>query len=62
VKLKQLSLELDPAKEQSQAAKAELESTKVQMQRLEQESRRWQERNTQLLSKVTFVFVDTNKF
>ncbi|KAF8967178.1 hypothetical protein BDZ97DRAFT_1917117 [Flammula alnicola] len=50
-KLKQLSLELDPAKEQARSAQAELEATKVQIQRLEQESRRWQERNTQLLSK-----------
>lgn len=51
-KLKQLSLELDPAKEQAKSAQAELEATKMQMQRLEQESRRWQDRNSQLLSKV----------
>jgi nucleoprotein TPR len=52
-KLKQLSSELDPTKEQAKSATAELEATKVQMQRLEQESRRWQERNSQLLSKVS---------
>jgi nucleoprotein TPR len=53
VKLKALSHELDPAKEQARSAQAELEATKVQMERLEQESRRWQERNTQLLSKAS---------
>lgn len=53
IKLKALSQELDPAKEQARAAQAELEATKVQMERLEQESRRWQERNTQLLSKAS---------
>ncbi|KAJ3503028.1 hypothetical protein NLJ89_g8615 [Agrocybe chaxingu] len=51
VKLNDLSKELDPAKEQARSAQAELSATKVQMQRLEQESRRWQERNAQLLSK-----------
>ena len=52
-KLKQLSTELDPAKEQARSATAALEATKAQMERLEQESRRWQERNSQLLSKVS---------
>ncbi len=51
-KLKELSSELDPAKEHARTAQAELEPTKVQMQRLEMESKRWQERNSQLLSKV----------
>ena len=51
-KLKQLSSELNPAKEQAQSAIAELEATKIQMQHLEQESLRWQERNAQLLTKV----------
>ena len=55
VKLKQVTSELDPAKEQAKSAEAELEATKAQMQRLEQESRRWQERNTQLLSKVRVI-------
>jgi len=53
IKLKALSQELDPAKEQAHSAQAELEAMKAQMERLEQESRRWQERNTQLLSKVS---------
>jgi len=52
-KLKALSQELDPAKEQARSAQAELEAMKVQIGRLEQESRRWQERNTQLLSKAS---------
>jgi nucleoprotein TPR len=51
-KLKQLSQELEPAKEQARSAEAELTATKIQMERLEGESRRWQERNAQLLSKV----------
>ena len=51
-KLKQLSEELDPAKEEARSAIAELDATKVQMQHLEQESLRWQERNAQLLTKV----------
>lgn len=51
-KLAQLSKELEPAKEHALSAQAELEATKGQMQRLEQESRTWQERNSQLLSKV----------
>ncbi|KIM43182.1 hypothetical protein M413DRAFT_9931 [Hebeloma cylindrosporum] len=51
IKLKALSQELDPAKEQARSAQAELEASKVQIGRLEQESRRWQERNAQLLSK-----------
>lgn len=52
-KLNQLSSELDPTKEQARLAVAELEAAKVQMLRLEQESKRWQERNVQLLSKVS---------
>lgn len=53
-KLKQLTAELEPAKEQARVAQAELEARDVQMKRLELESRRWQERNSQLLSKVGF--------
>ena len=52
MKLKQLSQELEPAKEQARSAQAELNVTKIQMERLDGESRRWQERNAQLLSKV----------
>ncbi|KDQ62646.1 hypothetical protein JAAARDRAFT_54566 [Jaapia argillacea MUCL 33604] len=51
LKLQQVSLELEPAKEQARVAQAELEARDQQIKRLEDESRRWQERNTQLLSK-----------
>ncbi|KAK7048611.1 protein MLP1 [Favolaschia claudopus] len=50
-RLKQLSAQLNPAKEQARVAQAELEARKSQMTRLEEENRKWQERNTQLLSK-----------
>ena len=51
-RLKKASAELDPVKEQARNAQAELQASIAQVQRLEQESRSWQERNTQLLSKV----------
>ncbi|PBK97398.1 hypothetical protein ARMGADRAFT_637587 [Armillaria gallica] len=51
VQLKELSSQLEPAKEQARVAQAELEAGKVHIQRLEEENKRWQERNTQLLSK-----------
>ncbi|KAJ7758135.1 hypothetical protein DFH07DRAFT_772602 [Mycena maculata] len=51
VKLKRLSAQLDPAKEQARVAQAELEARSAQLARLEEENRKWQERNTQLLSK-----------
>jgi nucleoprotein TPR len=54
-KLQQLSAELDPAKEQARIAQAELEARSAQLKRLEEENRRWQERNTQLLSKVRYL-------
>ncbi|KAG6916320.1 hypothetical protein DXG01_007370 [Tephrocybe rancida] len=50
-KLKQLSAELDPAKEQARLAQAELQACKAHLGRLEEEGRKWQERNAQLLSK-----------
>ncbi|KAG6903157.1 hypothetical protein C0995_004704 [Termitomyces sp. Mi166 len=50
-KLKQLSQELDPAKEQTRLAQAELQVCKAQIARLEEEGRKWQDRNAQLLSK-----------
>ncbi|KAF8887179.1 hypothetical protein BD779DRAFT_1672932 [Infundibulicybe gibba] len=50
-KLKQLAQELDPAKEQARVAQAELDACKSQLKRLEDENRRWQERNSQLLTK-----------
>lgn len=61
-KLKQLSSELEPAKEQARVAQAELEARDVQVKRLEVESRRWQERNAQLLTKVSFQFIGFVRF
>ena len=54
MKLQVLSAELEPAKEQNRLARAELEARDAHIKRLEEESRRWQERNTQLLTKVLF--------
>ena len=51
-KLKTLSAELEPAKEQARVARAELQARDAQITLLESESKRWQERNAQLLSKV----------
>ncbi|KAL6308319.1 hypothetical protein BKA93DRAFT_560042 [Sparassis latifolia] len=50
-KLKQISVELDPAKESLRVAQAELEAKNEQIKHLEEESRKWRERNTQLLTK-----------
>jgi nucleoprotein TPR len=50
-KLQALSTELEPVKEQARVAQAELQARDAQITRLEGESRRWQERNAQLLSK-----------
>ncbi|KAG6833443.1 hypothetical protein H0H87_006809 [Tephrocybe sp. NHM501043] len=50
-KLKQLSQELEPAKEQARLAQAELQAGKAQLGRLQEEGKKWQERNAQLLSK-----------
>ncbi|KAG2344469.1 hypothetical protein BDR05DRAFT_975520 [Suillus weaverae] len=50
-KLQVLSTELEPVKEQARVAQAELQARDAQITRLEGESRRWQERNAQLLSK-----------
>ena len=52
-KLQQLSKELDPVKEQARVARAESDARNNQVKRLEDECRRWQERNTQLLGKVS---------
>jgi nucleoprotein TPR len=54
-KLQLLSADLDPAKEQARIAQLELEARDNQIKRLEEENRRWQQRNSQLLSKVGFV-------
>ncbi|KAJ3528925.1 hypothetical protein NM688_g7928 [Phlebia brevispora] len=50
-KLQQLTSELEPTKEQLRVARAELEARDGQVKRLEDEARKWQERNTQLLTK-----------
>ena len=49
----QLTAELEPTKEQLRIANAELEARNAQVQLLEDESRKWQERNAQLLTKVS---------
>ena len=50
--LRQVSAELEPTKEKVRVAQAELEAKDQQIKLLENESRRWQERNAQLLTKV----------
>ena len=52
VRLKRVSAELEPVKEKFRTSQAELEASKAHTLRLEEENRRWQERNAQLLSKV----------
>jgi nucleoprotein TPR len=52
VRLKRVSTELEPVKEKFRTSQAELEASKAHTLRLEEENRRWQERNAQLLSKV----------
>jgi nucleoprotein TPR len=54
VKLKTLIQELDPLRERARTMKAELDARNEQVGRLEEENRRWQERNSQLLTKVTY--------
>ncbi|KAI0357500.1 hypothetical protein OH77DRAFT_1435746 [Trametes cingulata] len=49
--LRQVSSELEPTKEQLRVAQAEIEAKEQQIKLLENESRRWQERNAQLLTK-----------
>ncbi|KAF9452906.1 hypothetical protein P691DRAFT_659626 [Macrolepiota fuliginosa MF-IS2] len=49
--LKKVTQELEPAQEQTRIVQAELDVTKAQLTRLEEESRKWQERNAQLLTK-----------
>lgn len=54
--LKDVSGQLEPAKEQLRVAQAELQASKAHITRLETECKRWQDRNTQLLSKVRGFF------
>jgi nucleoprotein TPR len=51
-KLKTLLQELDPLRERTRTLQAELDVRSEHVARLEDETRRWQERNSQLLSKV----------
>ncbi|TRM58157.1 hypothetical protein BD626DRAFT_410863 [Schizophyllum amplum] len=50
-KLKVVTGQLDPAKEEARIARAELESRDAQIKRLETEVKTWQERSQQLMSK-----------
>jgi chromosome segregation ATPase len=52
VKLKGLIQELDPLREHARTMQAELGARNEHVARLEEENRRWQERNSQLLTKV----------
>ena len=51
-KLRQVADELAPAKQELLVLRAELDARNSQITRLTQDSRRWQERNQQLLTKV----------
>jgi nucleoprotein TPR len=51
-RLKEVSAELDPVKDQLRRVQGEIEVRDARVQRLEAESASWQERNRQLLSKV----------
>ncbi|KAJ3867488.1 hypothetical protein EV359DRAFT_34396 [Lentinula novae-zelandiae] len=50
-KLDLLGNQLEPAKEEARVTKAELQARDTQIKRLEEENRRWQGRNQQLLTK-----------
>ena len=56
-KLQQVSAEVGPAKQELLVAKAELEARDFQVGRLQEENRRWQERNSQLMIKVYQSFI-----
>jgi len=51
-KLKGVIEEFDPLRERARTMRAELDARNEHVARLEEENRRWQERNTQLLTKV----------
>jgi nucleoprotein TPR len=53
-KLKSVLQELDPLRERARTMQGELEARTEHVTRLEEENRRWQERNSQLLTKVMF--------
>ncbi|KAJ3826801.1 hypothetical protein EV361DRAFT_893712 [Lentinula raphanica] len=50
-KLELLTKQLEPTREEARLAQAELQARDTQIERLEEENRRWQSRNQQLLSK-----------
>jgi nucleoprotein TPR len=50
--LKGIIEELDPLRERARTMRAELDARNEHVTRLEEENRRWQERNSQLLTKV----------
>ena len=52
VKLRQVTDELAPAKQELLTLRAEMDSRDSQIARLTQDNKRWQERNQQLLTKV----------
>jgi nucleoprotein TPR len=52
MKLQALGKQLEPAKEEARIANAELQARDTQIKRLEEENRRWQDRNQHLLTKV----------
>ncbi|KAH9977476.1 hypothetical protein BJV74DRAFT_946992 [Russula compacta] len=60
VKLKGLIQELDPLRERARTMQAELDARNEHVTRLEEENRRWQERNSQLLTK--YDRVDPSEF
>lgn len=51
-KLRQVTGELAPAKQELVGLRAELDARDLQITRLTQDNRKWQERNQQLLTKV----------
>ena len=56
-RLKGLLQELDPLRERASTMRAELDSRNEHVARLEEENRRWQERNSQLLTKVRLFYL-----
>lgn len=52
IKVRSMTAELEPLREQARVAKAELEARNLHVQKLEEENKKWQERNAQLLTKV----------
>lgn len=58
--LRKVTAELEPIKEKLRVSQAEVEAKDQQIKLLENESRRWQERNTQLLTKVCLYVIDAS--